>query len=609
MRTPLSYVVLLLEALRRTSFRRHTPASELGLPDTVPDNPAFRNLSLTPPMGFNNWARYECNLNQSLFTDVADFMLEKGFLQAGYNTITIDDCWMTMERHPVTKDLVVNTDLFPQGMAFLGNYLHERGFRFGIYQDVADKTCGGYPGSLGHYQQDVALFASWGVDFIKLDGCYVKRNESLPPSETLEPTFRQLYESFGLAIRQQNRPIVYSESAPAYFSGLSAGTGDRVGRDWYKVHTWIGRYGQLWRHSTDIAVWRKDGNSRWPSVMANYRFNLRLARYQAPGNWNDPDFIIVGDDEGLTWEEQKSQFALWAIMASPLILSSQLKDLNNEQIALLTNPDIIAVNQDSWGIQARLVWRSSGSDVLLKPLNDTRSFALALLNKGSEPMDVSAPFSMLGFDHLKAEDGCQFLVRELITQTEQVVQAALPRLTTIGGILPSHGTALYRVRPLTDKPACTTRTAPSGALYLASSLMCIDVKESRYLAGTQVLAYPCTSNYNQQWRLLPASLPPSPTDPNLYSIKTLVDNLCLDVAEELPQSGSNVVLNTCNSSNTAQVWRYNPKEGILTHVDTGLCLDAADVGDHSIPPEDGLVPLQLQECGDFEHSQVWSLPI
>ncbi|KAF9157921.1 hypothetical protein DFQ26_008173 [Actinomortierella ambigua] len=612
MRAPISHVVLLLETLRRALFRRYIPVPELGLPEMVPDNPAFRNLSPTPPMGFNNWARYECHLNQTLFTETADFMLEKGFLKAGYNTITVDDCWMTMQRHPVTKDLVVNADLFPQGMAYLGKYLHDRGFQFGIYQDVGDKTCGGYPGSLGHYQQDIALFTSWGVDFIKLDGCYVTRNASLPPSETLEPTFRQLYESFGLALRQQSRPVVYSESAPAYFSGLSAGTGDRVGKDWYKVHTWIGRYGQLWRHSTDIAVWRRDEGSRWESVMTNYRFNIRLARYQAPGNWNDPDFIIVGDDEGLTWEEQKSQFALWAIMASPLILSSKLKDLNNEQIALLTNPEIIAVNQDSWGTQARLIWRSATSDTLLKPLNDTRSFALAILNKESDSLGVYVPFSMLGYDHLEIKDGCQFLVREIITRSEQVVDVTFPRFAMVGGPLPPHGTALYRIRPLTDNPACYARAGPSGALYLASSLMCADVSQSRYAVGTEVIAYPCSSSYNQQWRLLPVP-PPSPqqappTDASFYVIKTLTDSYCFDVVDARPNNGSRVVLNTCNTNSLTQQWRYTPKEGTLTHIETGLCLDASDVEDRSIPLKEKLV-LQLRECGDFKNSQVWSLPI
>ncbi|KAG0224805.1 hypothetical protein BGW41_004950 [Actinomortierella wolfii] len=612
MRSPISHIILFLETLRRVAFWRSISPSDLGLPEKVPDNPAFRNLSLTPPMGFNNWARYECNLNQTLFTDAADFMLEKGFLQAGYNTLTVDDCWMTMQRDPVTKDLVVNTDLFPQGMAYLGNYLHERGFQFGIYQDVADKTCGGYPGSLGHYEQDIALFASWGVDYIKLDGCYVKRNESLPPSETLEPTFRQLYESFGLALRKQNRPMVYSESAPAYFSGLSAGTGDRVGKDWYKVHTWIGRYGQLWRHSTDIAVWRRDGKSRWPSVMANYRFNLRLARYQAPGNWNDPDFIIVGDNEGLTWEEQKSQFALWSIMASPLILSTQLRDLNREQIALLTNPEIIAINQDSWGTQGRLVWRSMKSDVLIKPLNDTRSFAVALLNKDDDYSATYVPFSLLGFDHLTDADGCEFLVRDVISRSQQVIKASLPRLTMIGNTLPPHATALYRVQPLTDKPACYTRSSHSGALYLASSLMCADVMQSLYAVGTQVIAYPCTSNYNQQWHLLPAghSTPQSTTtESDIYMIKTLAANQCMDVTEPVPSLGSYVTLNDCNTNRSTQKWLYNPSEGTLFHLDSGLCLDATNAGDRAIPPTEGLVHLRLWECGEFEHSQVWSLPI
>ncbi|KAF9941837.1 hypothetical protein BGZ67_003927 [Mortierella alpina] len=563
-------------------------------------------------MGFNNWARYECNLNQKLFTDTADWMVTHGLLQAGYDTITVDDCWMTMDRNE-TDYLITNTTLFPNGMLWLGQYFHQKGFKFGIYEDAGYKTCGGYPGSQGYYKEDVNLFASWEVDYIKLDGCYIDRNETLPPSETLEPTFRQLYEGFGEAIRSQPRPMVYSESAPAYFAGLSAGTGDKVGKDWYKVHTWIGRYGQLWRHSTDISVYKKDGKSRWSSVMTNYRFNIRLARFQKPGNWNDPDFIITGDDEGLTLHEQKSQFALWSIMASPLILSTDVKNLTPEQVAYLTNRDIIAIDQDPLGIQGRLAWRSDDSEVLVKPLQNVSTRAAAVLNKQSSTENVTVPFARLGYTFPPTTEGCSLLVRELFSQSEVVYKVQNPRTESFTTLLPPHATAIYRITTLTNYAPCRA-TVPTGAIYLTSSLLCLDVSESRSDPGTDVIAYPCTSNENQLWQA--SSAPPPftaptstglPTDPNtLLWIKTL-DNLCLDIDSTVvtPVPGSKVVVNPCNITRETQQWTYDPMQGTLFHMASGFCIDAPNapsgIGESKIN-------LRLWKCGDQSNNQVWSMP-
>ncbi|KAF8943125.1 hypothetical protein BGZ47_005790 [Haplosporangium gracile] len=617
MRSPLSHILLLWQSIRQSYFTLNAAPADLGLPTFV-SKPNTQPLSPTPPMGFNNWARYECNLDQVLFTDTADWMVTHGLLKAGYDTVTVDDCWMTMDRDPVSQNLVVNTTLFPQGMLWLGKYFHDRGFKFGIYQDAGYKTCGGYPGSLGHYERDVAQFAGWEVDYIKLDGCYVKKNESLPESPTLEPTFRQLYEGFGLAIRSQPRPMVYSESAPAYFAGLSAGTGDRVGRDWYKVHTWIGQYGQLWRHSTDISVYKKDGKSRWPSVMTNYRFNTRLARFQKPGNWNDPDFIITGDDEGLTIEEQKSQFGLWSIMASPLILSTDVKALRVEQIAYLTNPEIIAINQDPLGIQGRIAWHiNDDSDILVKPLQNVSIRAAAVLNKMRTVSTIAVPFSRLGytFQPSAIPRGCEYLVRELFSQSEEVLKVLNPRNESITTVLQPHATALFKITTLTNLAACRP-TLPTGAIYLTSSLLCMDVFNSETAPGTPVLAFPCTRNENQLWQT--SSVPPPFENPQaslggvwadpkaLLWFKTL-DNLCLDteLTNVTPAPGSKVVVNPCDATRETQQWTYDPMLGTLFHMYTGFCVDAPGA---STVAGVSLTPLRLWKCGDQKDSQVWSMP-
>ncbi|GJJ71305.1 alpha-galactosidase [Entomortierella parvispora] len=590
------------------------PPAELGLPVRVIP-PSTQLLAPTPPMGYNNWARYECNLDEKLFTDTADWMVAHGLLAAGYDTITVDDCWMTMDRDPVTKALVVNTTLFPQGMGWLGQYFHRRGFKFGIYEDAGEKTCGGYPGSLGHFDQDIAQFVAWEVDYIKLDGCYIYRNESLPESETLEPTFRQLYEGFGEALRAQPRPIVYSESAPAYFAGLSAGTGDRVGRDWYKVMTWVGRFGQLWRHSTDIAVYKKDGQSRWPSVMTNYRFNIRLARFQKPGNWNDPDFIITGDDVGLTIEEQKSQFALWTIMASPLILSTNVKDLTFEQIAFLTNKEIIGINQDPVGIQGRIAWRTELSDVLVKPLQDPTVRAAAVLNKQHSVANVTVSFARLGYTFPLSSQGCQYLVRELFSQSEETLTVYNPRNETITSLLRPHATALFKITSMSNSASCRA-SMPTGSIYLTSSLLCLDVFNSETTPGTPALAFPCTDNDNQLWQT--SSVPPPftstpeiaafPDPKTLLWIKTL-DNLCLDteLTVSIPVPGSQVVVNPCDVSRETQQWTYDPMQGTLFHASSGFCVDAP--GATTVTSvEDPLIALRLWKCGEQKDSQVWSMP-
>ncbi|KAG0359897.1 hypothetical protein BG005_011868 [Podila minutissima] len=611
MRSPLSHILLLWHSVQQSVGPRDPPPA-LDLPSRVivPDV----ILAPTPPMGFNNWARYECNLDQRLFTDTADWMVTHGLLAAGYNTITVDDCWMNWDRDSTTGALVTNTTIFPNGMAWLGKYFHDRGFKFGIYEDAGYKTCGGYPGSQGHYQQDVAQFASWEVDYIKLDGCYIKRNESLPESETLEPTFRQLYERFGDAVRSQPRPMVYSESAGAYFAGLSAGTGDRVGKDWYKVHSWIGRYGQLWRHSTDISVYKKDGKSRWPSVMTNYRFNIRLARFQKPGNWNDPDFIITGDNEGLTLEEQKSQFVLWSIMASPLILSTNVKDLTNNQIAFLTNREIIAVNQDPLGIQGRLSWRSEDSDVLVKPLQNMTQRAVAVLNKDSTSANVSVPFSRLGYNFPPSASGCTYLVRELLTQSEQTITVTAPRTHYLTTLLRGHASAMYRITALTPATECQA-TVPTGSMYLTSSLLCADVFNSSTIAGTKVIAYPCTVYENQLWQVSTAP-PPFTTatttgwvDPKaLLWIKTL-DNNCLDVtlSNNTVVPGSSVVINPCDVTQETQQWTYDPMQGTLFHAYSGFCIDAPGAAVNMGDSRSG-ISLRLWKCGDQKDSQVWSMP-
>ena len=320
-------------------------------------------LAATPPMGWNDWAHYQCGFTAQTILSNARALVKSGLAARGYNTGTIDDCWMQKERD-AHGDLQVDPVRFPHGMKPIAQAVHALGLKFGIYEDSGYATCGGYAGSgvpngggKDHFLQDTRLFASWGVDYLKLDGC----NLYIPKGNTQAEVYRQAYAAESAAIQAVGRPIVFSESAPAYFQGTP---------EWYDVLSWVRGYGQLWREGSDIATFdaKKPDDPRFHSVLWNYAYNLPLGRFQKPGNWNDADFII-GGDAGISVAETRSQLALWSMMSAPLILSSDLEKLDPKAIAILSNKAILRVDQDPMGKMATLVRRNSTMDVLFKRLS------------------------------------------------------------------------------------------------------------------------------------------------------------------------------------------------------------------------------------------------
>ena len=258
-------------------------------------------------MGFNNWARFQCELNQTLFTDTADAMVEKGLLDAGYNWINLDDCW-PLDQRTDNGSLQWNPELFPQGIPWLAEYVNNKGFRLGIYSDAGNLTCGGYPGSLGYEEIDARDFDAWGIEYLKLDGCNISPEEG----QTAEDRYQEIYRKWHDIFSKSDDPLVFSESAPAYFS-QDTGAGNFT--DWYSIMNWVPEYGELSRHSADIATFMSTEDP-WSSVMFNYGQHVRVARVQQPGYINDPDFIIA-DEPYLDLEEKKSHFALWPSLGAP----------------------------------------------------------------------------------------------------------------------------------------------------------------------------------------------------------------------------------------------------------------------------------------------------
>ena len=380
---------------------------------------AWSGLALTPPMGYNNWSYYQCNINESVVLAQAKALVDTGLAKKGYDTITIDDCWMAKKRNS-DGTLAADPQKFPHGMAWVGQRVHALGLKYGIYEDAGTKTCGGFPGSWDYFQKDADTFASWKVDYIKLDGC----NVPVVAGKTNEQTYHYAYKMFSDAILHTHRKMVYSESAPAYFQN----TPD----DWYLVLDWCPQYGNLWREGDDIALGQYTGVRKWRSLTYNYSYNVGLWKYAGPGHWNDPDFLLVGDS-GLSHDEMQTQMSLWAVMAAPLISSTDLTKISPSALAILGNTDVVAVDQDRAGVQGHIVQFDSASDVIAKPLANG-DVAVVLYNKGDVSKKITTTAVLVGLKNassLKLKN----LVSKAVTTSHGDIEATIP----------PHGSVIYRV--------------------------------------------------------------------------------------------------------------------------------------------------------------------
>lgn len=518
-----------------------------------------KSLAVTPPMGWNDWAHYQCGYTESTILANADALVSTGLAAKGYDTVTIDDCWMESARDS-GGNLVANPSLFPDGMAYVGTYLHSLGLKFGIYEDAGTSTCGGYAGSWGHWQQDADLFASWGVDYLKLDGC----NVPSVSGQTGVQTYQSAYAQMGAALKASGRDIVFSESAPAYFQGST---------DWDTVLGWVGQYGQLWREGSDIQTYNSSNPTagRWNSVLTNYGYNNPIHRYEGPGDWNDPDFLIAGDS-GLTSAESQSQISLWAEMGSPMIMSDDVSSLSAASVAALGDTAVIAVDQDSLGSPGYVVSQNGTLDVLTRPLaNGDR--AVAILNRSAGTVSASTTAAAAGFVD---NSGCTYSVDDLWTGAATTTSGA------ITASIPSHGTAMFRVKPASGCGATVQAGQISGI-----NGQCIDDSDSGTANGNPVIIYGCTGNPNQDWSL-----------PGDGTVRTL--GKCLDVPGSAKTAGTYVDLSGCTGS-AGQQWVYQ-SNGNLVNPNSGDCLDA--FGGSSASG----TKLDIWPCGSNQFNQTWSLP-
>lgn len=357
-------------------------------------------LARTPPMGWNSWNHFACNVNEETIRETADAMVATGMRDAGYRYVVIDDCWQVAR--DANGALVADPQRFPHGIKALADYVHSKGLLFGIYTDAGTNTCQGRPGTLGHEDQDARTFAAWGVDYVKEDWCHAQNLDA--PTQ---------YAKLRDALMRTGRPIVLSIC------------------EWgsNQPWEWAPHVGNLWRTTDDI-------EDTWSSMLDNLDQSAQHATAAGPGAWNDPDMLEVGNG-GMTDEEYRAHFSLWAIMAAPLIAGNDLRDMSAATIATLTNREVIAVDQDSLGAQGILVWeRPPELQVWAKPLHDG-SRAIALLNRSSAPARITAYFSRAGI----RSDSAQ--VRDLWSHKD------LGRFgRQFADTVPAHDVVLIRATPV-----------------------------------------------------------------------------------------------------------------------------------------------------------------
>lgn len=335
-------------------------------------------LALTPPMGWNSWNKFGCNVSEDLIKSMADGMVSSGMKEAGYQYVVIDDCWQV--RRDENGNIVPDAERFPSGMKALGDYIHGKGLKFGIYSDAGEKTCAGRPGSMGHEYQDALMYAKWGVDYLKYDWCHSgKRNAE------------EAYSTMRDALKAAGRPIV--------FSMCEWGTA--------KPWLWAANTGNLWRTTGDINDhWEgkqkfKDGGCCALGMLDILDLQVGLETFAGPGHWNDPDMLEVGNG-GMTANEYRAHFSLWSILAAPLIAGNDLRSMAPEIKEILTNREVIAVNQDTLGRQASRVAKEGDVEIWSKPLKDG-SRAVLVLNRGAIDTEASVPWTLLGYpEHLSA---------------------------------------------------------------------------------------------------------------------------------------------------------------------------------------------------------------
>ncbi|MEW9572250.1 glycoside hydrolase family 27 protein [Rhodanobacter sp. Si-c] len=327
------------------------------------------NAAPTPPMGWNSWNHFGAKVTADDVRHAADELVASGMAAAGYRYVIIDDGWQGSRDangvlHPNAK--------FPD-MKALADYVHGKGLKFGIYSSPGEHTCGGFTGSYGHEAQDAKTFAGWGVDYLKYDLCSFRtrlKGKSLADQTAMmQAAYRKMHE----ALEATGRPVVYALCSYG----------------WGRVWEWGAEVGaNLWRSTIDI-------EPGYQSMMFNAQAQQGLERWAGPGHWNDPDMLEIGNQGMDNPDMERTHMSLWALLAAPLIAGNDLAAMSGDTRSVLTNPEVLAVDQDSRGAQGRRVWQEGPVQLWAKPLADG-TLAVGLVNTLDHPLDATLDFKALG---------------------------------------------------------------------------------------------------------------------------------------------------------------------------------------------------------------------
>jgi len=372
----------------------------LGATAATPALALDNGLALTPQMGFNNWNLTQCGaqFNEAFVEGIADTLVSTGLKDAGYQYVNLDDCWAQSSRDS-KGNLVPDKTRFPHGIKAVADYVHSKGLKFGLYTSAGTKTCNkaGFPGALGHEKQDAALWASWGVDYLKYDNCNNQGQDA-----------KKRYTAMRDALAATGRPILYSIC------------------EWGQNQpwTWAAPVGNSWRTTGDI-------NDSYSKMLSIYKANIKLGKYAGPGHWNDPDMLEVGNGK-MTDTEYRSHFTLWAMMAAPLLIGSDIRKASSATLTILRNADVIALDQDAKGVQGNEISSANGLHVIRKPLANGDT-AVALFNETGNTAKISTTLSAIG-----VSSGTH-------TLTDLWSKAKSTTTGPISASVPAHGTVVYRI--------------------------------------------------------------------------------------------------------------------------------------------------------------------
>lgn len=604
-------------------------------------------IAALPPMGFNNWSRATCTPQapldgssrldysfQQYMEDNAKGLSDAGLINAGYRTITVDDCWMYRNSSGYLHGALNwggATDVrdttrqpgFDYELTAYGDYLHSLGAKFGIYETSGTHTCStatptspNLPNGSEYYEQnDANSLVHWGVDALKYDNCGQQE-----PMQVLDT---RMSNDLNTAVTNANNA---GRAAPNIMFNISAPAAYASGATKFAAMNWVRPLGQLWRVGPDI--WNYgDGKNPWNVPLAGYNFGayqsfdntLELSRYQGPGNWNDADMLLIGDN-GMTTAEERSQLALFSSLAAPLVISTDARKFQpsyiaahpaeaahlNASVAILGNAEVIAVDQDPLGAGGyRLSGggangdgtpaASSGIDVVVKPLADG-SRSVVVLNKGPASTSYTLSLSALGF----SGGGCGYDVRDLWAHSTSTSTGSVP-LTVA-----SHDNAMLKITP---HNGCGTVT-PRGQITASrdnwgKASLCLDNYRSGTGTNNPVDLWPCSGTSNQQWQ--PNS------DGSIQLLQTGTSNLCLTA-----QSGTSTgVINgqpgqwagvaPCGSAPGNQTWTYT-RDGNLKLAGTTKCLDV-----YGGSTTTNGTAVDLYDCGaspaSVQTNQTWAVPV